>query len=225
MLFSTRFHEPIRRGEVTDTFRRWKRPQAKVGGRYRLHTGGVLEATSVEVVAPVSVTDADARQSGFASAQAVLEALEGFEGDLYRVQFRYLGDLPDERVALAADDDISGHDFEEITQRLGRMDGGGRGAWTRDVLHLIADQEGVRAADLAARLGRETVRFKADVRRLKALGLTESLEVGYRLSPRGRALLALGGRRDSVSGESRQAGESGESGEVGEPGQSGGGEG
>ena len=32
--------------------------------------------------------------------------------------------------------------------------------------------------------------FKRDVRRLKELGLTESLEVGYRLSPRGRALLA-----------------------------------
>jgi hypothetical protein len=28
------------------------------------------------------------------------------------------------------------------------------------------------------------------VRKLKALGLTESLEVGYRLSPRGRAYLA-----------------------------------
>jgi hypothetical protein len=31
--------------------------------------------------------------------------------------------------------------------------------------------------------------FKANVRKLKSLGLTVSLEVGYRLSPRGRALL------------------------------------
>lgn len=31
--------------------------------------------------------------------------------------------------------------------------------------------------------------FKANVRKLKELGLTESLEVGYRLSARGRALL------------------------------------
>jgi biotin operon repressor len=52
----------------------------------------------------------------------------------------------------------------------------------------------VRAADLAAGLGRERAAFKADVRKLKELGLTESLEVGYRLSPRGRALLGrLGG--------------------------------
>src|SRR5688572_17235512 len=32
--------------------------------------------------------------------------------------------------------------------------------------------------------------FKLDVRKLKALGLTEGLEVGYQLSPRGVALLA-----------------------------------
>ena len=55
------------------------------------------------------------------------------------------------------------------------------------VLRLIADRPATRAPDLAASLGRETARFKADVRKLKELGLTESLEVGYRLSPRGRA--------------------------------------
>jgi predicted transcriptional regulator len=55
------------------------------------------------------------------------------------------------------------------------------------VLGLIAERPATRAPDLAASLGRETAPFKADVRKLKELGLTESLEVGYRLSPRGRA--------------------------------------
>ena len=55
---------------------------------------------------------------------------------------------------------------------------------------MIADQPGVRAPDLAASVGRETKPFKIDVRKLKELGLTESLPVGYRLSPRGRAFLA-----------------------------------
>jgi hypothetical protein len=31
--------------------------------------------------------------------------------------------------------------------------------------------------------------FKLDIRKLKESGLTESLEVGYRLSPRGKRLL------------------------------------
>ena len=43
---------------------------------------------------------------------------------------------------------------------------------------------------LADEAGQERFSFKTRVRRLKALGLTESLPVGYRLSPRGRAFLA-----------------------------------
>ena len=35
----------------------------------------------------------------------------------------------------------------------------------------------------------ERLAFKSDVRKLKALGLTESLGTGYRLSPRGQAWL------------------------------------
>jgi len=57
------------------------------------------------------------------------------------------------------------------------------------VLELIAQRPATRAPDLAASLGRETAPFKTDVRKLKELGLTESLDVGYRLSPRGEAYL------------------------------------
>ena len=46
----------------------------------------------------------------------------------------------------------------------------------------------MRAPDLAAQVGRETADFKKDVRKLKELGLTESLDIGYRLSPRGQAV-------------------------------------
>ena len=63
---------------------------------------------------------------------------------------------------------------------------------------LISDQPEIRAADLAAGLGRERVPFKRDVRKLKELGLTESLESGYRLSPRGRALLGRLGENECL---------------------------
>ena len=43
------------------------------------------------------------------------------------------------------------------------------------------------ASQLARKLGRDTAPFKADVVKLKKLGLTQSFEVGYELSPRGRA--------------------------------------
>ena len=54
------------------------------------------------------------------------------------------------------------------------------------------DGGGRKLEAVAARLGRDRKSFKTDVRKLKELGLTESLEVGYRLSPRGRAWLQAG---------------------------------
>ena len=85
-------------------------------------------------------------------------------------------------------DALSADDVAEIGRRLDRLDrAASHGPWTRQTLDLIATRPAVRAPDLAASLGRETQPFKLDVRKLKALGLTTSLRVGYEISPRGRA--------------------------------------
>jgi hypothetical protein len=96
----------------------------------------------------------------------------------------------DPRVALREQADLADEDRRAVDARLDRMDAArADGPWTREVLRLIAERPGVRAPDLAASLGRETLPFKRDVRKLKELGLTHSLVVGYELSPRGRAYL------------------------------------
>jgi hypothetical protein len=59
-------------------------------------------------------------------------------------------------------------------------------------LELIQDRPKVRARDLADLVGREVLPFKLDLRKLKELGLIESLEIGYRISPRGQAVLRAG---------------------------------
>jgi hypothetical protein len=76
-----------------------------------------------------------------------------------------------------------------IAARLERWDRASPvGPWTETALALIAEHEGVRAGDLAEWAGMDRARFKSNVRKLKGLGLTESLEIGYRLSPRGAAV-------------------------------------
>ncbi len=92
---------------------------------------------------------------------------------------------------LAATAVLSDDEVADLGRRLARLDrASSHGSWTAAVLRTIAARPGVRAADLAAGFGRETQPFKLDVRKLKNLGLTISLEVGYRLSPRGEAYLA-----------------------------------
>ena len=175
---------------MTLAFRRWRRPTVKAGGTLRTRAG-VLAIESVDVVDERDVTEAEVRRAGAESREALLAGLPG-EGPLQRIAFRLAG--PDPRIALRARSDISAAERAEIDTRLARLDAASRhGPWTAKVLGLIAERPRTRAPDLAASLGRETAPFKADVRKLKELGLTESLEVGYRLSPRGRAYYGYSG--------------------------------
>lgn len=189
MLIERRAHAGIRDGSITLLFRRWRRPQAVAGHRYRT-AAGLVDVTSIEVVAPEDVSDADARQAGYRSAAEVVADLRGAP-DLptYRLRIKHV-DAPDPRDVLAATDTLTETDRAQLQRRLDRLDRASRrGPWTGAVLRAIAANPGVRAADLAASFGRETLPFKVDVRKLKNLGLTISLAVGYRLSPRGRAYL------------------------------------
>lgn len=176
MLLKVAHLEAIRRGEVSLVFRRWKRPSVKTGGT--LNTAvGQLAIDEVAEVDPAAITDTHAVAAGFTSADAVRAGLAG-EGRVYRVRVRHLG--ADPREALREATDLTG-----VLQKLSRLDA--KGPWTLRVLDLVEAHPARRAGDLAAMLGMETQPFKLDVRKLKALGLTESLEVGYRLSPRGQA--------------------------------------
>ena len=161
-----------------------------VAGRDYRTPAGRLHVTAVAAVAPDAITDDDARRSGHESADALRAQLRGDPKDqVYRVEFRHL-DEPDPRDLLSADDQLSRDDVAEIDLRLDRLDRASRhGAWTRRYLELIRDHPGVRAPDLAELVGRDTQPFKTDVRKLKNLGLTISLRVGYELSPRGTAYL------------------------------------
>jgi hypothetical protein len=183
VLFPNRLHDGLRDGSITLTFRNWTRPQAKVGGRYRTGGGDLV----VESIAPVevrSISDAEARNAGFAVAAAMCR------------EMRWTDDLVVQRIAFHREDATPPPppptlDDDTIDGRLDRLDViSATGPWTRATLDVIARRPGVRAGDLAAELGRERLPFKADVRKLKRLGLTESLEVGYRLSARGRAYVA-----------------------------------
>jgi hypothetical protein len=185
MLFNLRALEGISSGEIDLAFMRWKRPTVKAGGSLRTRAG-VLSIDSVEPTSVRGIGPDDARRAGFSSRRELLASLRP-EGRLYRIEFHRTGDDP--RATLRRKARIGKAERAEIDGRLARMDRSRGEPWTRRVLELIDERPETLAADLAASLGREKLPFKRDVRKLKELGLTESLPVGYRLSPRGRAYL------------------------------------
>jgi hypothetical protein len=185
VLFTASAHAGLADGSITVTFRTWKRPQVKVGGVYEV---GPVDLTidGLRRVRAGSISAADARRAGFADRAALLHYLGvGDDAELFRVDFHCAPARRRPRPSA----DLTDQDVEELRRRLDRLDRAKGKSWTMEVLALIAARSGVVSTELAAHVGRDRSQFKEDVRKLKRLGLTESLEVGYRLSPRGAALL------------------------------------
>jgi hypothetical protein len=178
VLFKVSQLQGIAAGEIDLQFRRWDRPRARAGGR-QLTAVGVIRIDDVRIVK--RITRAEARRAGFDTPDAAVRALRP-DGDLYRIALHLEG--PDPRIALR---ETIPEDFTELRAMLERL------PWGMDYLRAIAERPGERAEELAASFGLEKRVFKPRVRRLKELGLTISLSPGYRLSPRGEALLKHGG--------------------------------
>ena len=188
MLFTVRFHSGIVDGSITCAFRRWKRLGVTPGNRYRQPFGEV-EVISAKEVDEGSITAHDVKLAGYGSRDDLLAELGEYRvGTLYRIDFRFAG--ADRRIALRQNDDLSQADIDVLMRRLTRLDkASSHGPWTRQALELIDRNPAVVSTVLAAKMGLERPVFKLDIRKLKESGLTESLEVGYRLSPRGKRLL------------------------------------
>lgn len=189
MLFKRAVLEGIRAGRITLAFRRWRRPTVKAGGRLRTDVG-VLAIDAVDLVEPATITAAEARQAGYGDRAALLAALAGGpDAPVHRIALRYLGAEAEPRPGRA--DAPPPGDEAALRRALAGLDRRAPdGPWTHATLALIAARPGRPARELATARGDDPARFKRRVRRLARLGLTASLPVGYRLTPRGQGALA-----------------------------------
>lgn len=183
MLFTNGQKAKMAAGEMTLTFRGWTAPQAKAGGVYRFDDARDIAVTAVDLVPAASIDDAEAKLAGESSAAAMRAMLNKTSrreiGDselVYRVAFQLVEARP-KTESLPVD---------TIVAKLAAMDArSSAGPWTREYLAMIAANPRLGAKHHAARRGEETLELKAKVRRLKALGLTVSYEVGYGLTELG----------------------------------------
>jgi hypothetical protein len=188
LLFTAATLRGLAEGRVSCTYRRWEVVRPKVGSRFTT-SAGVVEVTSITPADEAKLTEQDAAEAGFDSVAALIKWCSGKgRGDLYRIGIVLAG--PDPRIALRDANRLDPTDVAALNTKLDRMDRAADQPWTRSTLRQIQRLPGVVSTELAAEADQERAAYKIRVRRLKALGLTESLERGYRLSPRGSAYLA-----------------------------------
>lgn len=183
MLFRADILQGIADRRVTLAFRRWRKAPPAAGSTLRSPVG-VLSLDRVTVIDDGDITADDVRRTGM-SAEALRASIAG-DGVLLRIELRLLGDDP--RIALR-EQLPTREALDAVVARLRRTDAASARPWAGQYLQLIADRPGVVSRILAPAVDVDVATFKRRVRQLKELGLTESLDVGYRLSPRGRAVL------------------------------------
>ena len=183
MLFRQEVLQGIAEGRVTLAFRRWRKAPPKDGSTLRSPVG-VLSLVRVTVIEEGDISSDDVRRTGM-SVQDLRASLSG-EGTLLRIELRRIGDDP--RLALR-ETPPDAQEVQTILARLAHIDAASSSPWSSGYLQLIADHPAVVARRLAPKTSTDLPTFKRRVRRLKELGLTESLDVGYRLSPRGQAVV------------------------------------
>jgi hypothetical protein len=187
LMFTSDDHQRVANGEITVTWRLWKYAHVKAGRTYASGFDGSIVIEDVRTVRAADVTDTDAREVGQPDAAALIDFARSHTGRivepdtvLYRVRFHYDPSDPPKPQ----------HSLEEVTKRLDRLDRASpRGAWTLETLRLIEENPGVVSRELAEQIGMERADFKVNVRKLKGLGLTLSLLVGYELTESGQAYL------------------------------------
>lgn len=184
MLFREDILRGIADGRVTLAFRRWRKAPPPAGSTLRTPIG-VITFDRVDAIDDDDITPDDVTRTGL-TADALRASLTG-DGTLLRIALRRSG--ADPRMALR-EQPPGAEEIDAILARLGRFDAAAEHPWTAHTLALIAQRPATVARLLAAAVEVDLAIFKRRVRQLKELGLTESLEVGYRLSPRGEAVLA-----------------------------------
>jgi hypothetical protein len=175
-------------GTIRLAFRRWNRAQVVAGRRYRSPIG-MIEINAISAVAG-TIPPEDARAAGYTSVAEMLEDLKGpTDATLYRLELRRSIEA-DPRSVLATEAELDQPRLAELQRKLARLDASLGRPWTQATLEAIEAHPAVRAGDLYPQLGwADLAEFKLHVRKLKALGLTLSLRVGYELSARGKAYL------------------------------------
>jgi len=115
------------------------------------------------------------------------ERLQKREGELYRIELEWVGEDP--RIELR-NQPLTPDEFEALYFKLTKMDERStKGPWTFHILRLIKKHPGRLAQLLADEMRVEKQWLKPNIRKLKTLGLTISLEVGYKLSRRGASFM------------------------------------
>jgi hypothetical protein len=204
VLFTNDQRRRILAREMTATIRAWQAPQVKPGKRYRFDDDHELVIHTVDLTPLDALTEADLAAAGFPTRADFDAALPRFANDRPTGPFHVVRFTLEPRHIPPP---VAPSDLDKLRARLDKLDRlSPVGPWTHATLSAIAANPRLVSTKLAGQLNRERFSLKTDIRKLKALGLTRSHDVGYEITELGHQLLAAADTTSSLPPQSEPGG-------------------
>lgn len=196
IVFTKKYHEAIKEGKITLTFRAWDTLKVLRGKIYRANNVGLIKVLDVDFKKLATVTLEEVRQCGYRTMEEFREDFQkiarrdiDFERErAVRIEFEYIGeDIENYKKAMG---DVKDSELFDIKEKLLKIEQRGKKQWAVRALELLRKKEYISFSEMERALRTPSDRVRHRMKKLKALNLTSSdSKMGYSITPLGVKLL------------------------------------
>jgi len=196
--FSKKYHEAIKAGKITMSFRDWKTLNVQKNKIYKSCNLGLLKVLDVSFRKLADISLNEIKKSGFRSFHDFRDSFEegarrtvDFKAEsAVKIEFEYLGDEIENKKRLMGK--VTPMELFEIKQDLLSLEGKGGSPWVVKTLQALEEKGPLKIEDLEKTLKMPPDTIKMNMRKLRGLSLISSnSKRGYSVTPLGIKILGI----------------------------------
>ena len=178
--FKPKYHDKIKTGSITVSFRDWKTLNVQKNKIYKSYNLGLLKVLDVSFKKLADIPLNEIKKSGFKSFQDFKESFEesarrkvDFKTDsAVKIEFEYLGDDIENKKRVMGK--VTPMELFEIRQKLLALDENGGSGWAVKILLDLEEKGPLKIEDLEKAIKIAPDAIKMNIRKLKELSLLSS---------------------------------------------------
>ena len=196
MVFTRKYHDEVREGKITLTFRPWDTLRVLRGKIYRANNLGLLKVHDVDFKNLTEITLEEAKRCGYKSMDEFHEDYENlaerevdFEfGRAVRIEFAYIGeDIENYKKAMG---DVKDSEIFTLKEMLLKLEQKGKKQWAIKTLQVIKKKNYGSPREMEKPLRLPAEKIRQNLQKLKSLNLVMSdNRMGYIVTPLGMKIL------------------------------------
>ena len=178
--FSKKYHEAIKAGKITMSFRDWKTLNVQKNKIYKSSNLGLLRVLDVSFKMLADIQPTEIKRSGFKSLQdfkdsyeeSARRAVDFHTESAVKIEFEYLGEDIENKKRLMGR--VTPMELFEIRQKLLTLDEKSASPWVVKTLLLIEKKGPLKIEELEKSIRMTPDAVKMNIRKLKELSLISS---------------------------------------------------